>query len=61
MLDKELGSSRLEVRVGSERAQSLNEGVVGGGRVGVSSGGRVVESGEDTRRSLLFDELTDDL
>jgi len=61
VLDEELGTSRLEVGVGSERAQSLDEGVVGGGRVGVSSRGRVVESGEDTRRSLLLDELTDHL
>lgn len=30
VLDEELGSSRLEVGVGSEGAESLNEGVVRG-------------------------------
>lgn len=61
MFDEELGASRLEVRVGAEGAESLDERVVGGGGVCVCSGGGVVESGKDTRRALLLDEVTYDL
>jgi hypothetical protein len=60
VLDEELAAASLELRV-RETAKTLGEGVVGGGRVGVSGGASIVESGEDSRRALLLDEVADDL
>lgn len=61
MFDEELGSSRLKMRIGGERGQSLDERVVGCRWIGVRGGDSVVEGGEDTWRAFLFDEIADNL
>jgi len=60
MTDKELGSTRVELRA-RHSSESLSERSIGGGRVGMSGSAGVVEGGEDTRRALLLDEVADDL
>jgi hypothetical protein len=60
MTDKELGSTRVELRA-RHSSESLSERSIGGGRVGMSGSAGVVEGREDTRRALLLDEVADDL
>lgn len=55
MTNEELIASVLEVSVGRKHAETLDEGIVGRFRIGVSGGAGVIESGEDARRSFLFD------
>lgn len=59
MFDQEFRSSRLELRV-ANTSESLTERSVGGSRISVSSRASVVESGEDSRRTLLFDQVAND-
>ncbi len=49
------------MRVGGEHAGTLDKRVVGGSGIGVGGGTGIVEGRKDAWRTLLFDEVTDDL
>jgi hypothetical protein len=57
VLDKELVAAAFKVLIGGERAEALDKGVVGCGRVGMRGGACIVECGKDARRSLLLDQI----
>lgn len=57
---EELAASTLELRT-ADSSESLREGSIGGGRISVSRGAGVVQGCEDARRSLLLDQVADDL
>ncbi len=61
MLDEELRTARLEVRVARQGGRTLDEAVVGRGRISMCGRTGVVECGEDTWRTTFFDEITNDL
>ena len=61
MLDQELRATGLEVRVARKRRGALNEGVVGGGGVGVGGRASVVQRGKDAWGPAFLDEVADDL
>ena len=58
VLDHELVSSCFKVGVRSKGIATLDEGVVSGGRIGMSSCRRVVQGRKDTSRPLLLDQST---
>jgi hypothetical protein len=60
MPNKELGSARLKLWT-RNAAKTLTERSVCRGRVGVGGGARVVERGKDAWRTLLLDQVADDL
>ena len=57
MLDQKLCSASLEVGVAGEGRSTLDEGVVGGGGIGMGGGTRIVEGSEDAWGTALFDEI----
>ena len=57
VLDQELRTTGFEMRVTRKCRCTLDEGVVGGGRVRVCSRTRVVERGENPRRSTFLNEV----
>lgn len=59
VLDQELVSTRLKVRVGRQHAGPLDERVVSSRWVGMCSRRRIIEGGKDTSRALPFNEITD--
>jgi hypothetical protein len=61
MLDKEGGTTRLEMGVGGKTTETLNQRVIGGVRVGVGSRAGIVHSSENARGSLLLDKIAHNL
>ena len=61
MLDQELCTTSLEVRIASEPRRALDKAVVGGGRVRMGSSAGVVQGSEDSWRATLFNKVAHDL
>ena len=61
MLDQELGTAGLEMRIGGQRRSTLNEAVVCSGRICVGGRASIVEGGEDTRRTSFLNEVAHNL
>ena len=61
MSHQELVPTRLKMRIGRERRRTLDEAVVCGGRIGVSSSCSIVKGSEYAWWAPLFNEITYDL
>lgn len=61
MLNEELSASGLEMRIRRKHRSTLDEAIIRSRRIRMRCSASIIQGSENTRRSLLFDQVAHDL